>query len=45
MKDKAYEIARNHRHNGYQRALSSMVHKFFNKKTGSRVSVNEQLAG
>ena len=45
LKDKAYEIARNHGHNGYQRALSSMVYKFFNKKTGSRVSVNEQLGG
>ena len=42
MKDRAYEIARNH--DGYQRALTSMVYKFFDKKTASGVSVNEQLA-
>ena len=29
---------------GYQRALASMVYKFFDKKTGSGISVNEQLA-
>ena len=42
MKDRAYEIARNH--DGYQRALTSMVYKFFDNKTASGVSVNEQLA-
>ena len=31
-------------YDGYQRALASMVYKFFDKKTGSRISVNEQLA-
>ena len=44
MKDKAYEIARNRKYDGYQRALPSMVYKIFDKKTGSGVSVNEQLA-
>ena len=44
MKDKAYEIARKYGYDGYQRALASMVHKFFDKKTGSGISVNEQLA-
>ena len=44
MKERAYEIARNHRYNGYQKALASMVYKFFDKKTASGVSVNEQLA-
>ena len=50
LKDRAYEIARNH--DEYQRALASMVYKFFDKKTGSGaittsklgISVNEQLA-
>ena len=28
----------------YQRALASMAHKFLDKKTGSEISVNEQLA-
>ena len=44
MKDRAYEIARNCEYDGYQRALANMVYKFFDKKTGSGVSVNEQLA-
>ena len=44
MKDRAYEIARNHKYDGYQRALASIVYKFFDKKTRSGVSVNEQLA-
>ena len=29
---------------GYQRALASKVYNFFDKKIGSGVSVNEQLA-
>ena len=44
LKNRAYEIARNRGYDGYQRALSSMVYKFFDKKTGSGISVNEQLA-
>ena len=44
LKDRAYEIARNGNYFGYQRALAKMIYKFFDKKTGSGVSVNEQLA-
>ena len=44
MKDRANEIAKNRNYDGYQRALASMVYKFFDKKTGSGVSINEQLA-
>ena len=44
LKDRAYEIARNHNYDGYQRVLASMVYKFFDKITGSGISVNEQLA-
>ena len=40
----AYEIARNRNYDEYQRALASMAHKFLHKKTGSGISVNEQLA-
>ena len=29
---------------GCQRELASMVYRFFDKETGSRMSVNEQLA-
>ena len=32
------------KYDGYQRALASMINNFFDKKTGSGVSVNEQLA-
>ena len=44
MKDRADEIARNRNYDGYQRALASMVYNFCDKKTASRVRVNEQLA-
>ena len=40
MKDRAYEIARNPKCGGYQRALASMIHKFFDKKTGSGVKAS-----
>ena len=44
LKDRTYEIAKIRQYDEYQRTLSSMVYKFFDKKTGSRVSVNAQLA-
>ena len=44
LKYRAYENVRNSNYDGYQRALGSMVYKFFDKKTGSGISVNEQLA-
>ena len=44
MKDRAYEISRSRGYYGYQRALASIAYKFFDKKTGSVVSINEQLA-
>ena len=44
MKDKASEIDRNCKCDKYQTALTSMVYMFFDKKTGSGVNVNEQLA-
>ena len=52
LKDTACEFARNCNYDGYQRALVSMVNKFFDKKTASGViatskagmSVTEQLA-
>ena len=43
LKDRAYEIARICNYDGYQRALASMVYKFFDKKTGVGISVKEQL--
>ena len=44
LKDKTDEIAKNCNFDGCQRALARKVYKFFDKKTGPRVSVNEQLA-
>ena len=44
MQDRAYEIARNCRYDGFQRELASMVYKFFDKKTAIGISVKEQLA-
>ena len=44
LKDRTYEIARNPGYDGYQSALASMVYKIFDRKIGSGVSVNEQLA-
>ena len=44
MKDRAYEIARSHKYDGYQRALATMVYRFFDKKTGLGLSVNEGQA-
>ena len=31
--DEAYEIVRNHKYDGYQRALASMIYKFLDKET------------
>ena len=52
LRDKAFNIAKNPKYDGYQRGLASMVYEFFDKKTkGSRVThanksipQNEQLA-
>ena len=32
LKDRSYDIARNRGYDGYQKALASMVYKFFDKK-------------
>ena len=44
LKDRAYEISRNCKYDGYQGASADMIYKFFDNKTGSGISVNEQLA-
>ena len=48
LRDKAFNIAKNLKYDGYQRRLASMVYKFFDKKSkGSGVNIkvkhNEQL--
>ena len=48
LRDKAFNIAKNPKYNGYQRGLASMVCKFFDKKSaGSGANThanNEKLA-
>ena len=49
LRDKAFNIAKNPKYEGYQRGLASMIYKFFDKKyTGRGVNIplefNEQLA-
>ena len=44
LKGRAYQIARNCQYDEYQTALANTVHTFFDKKAGSVISVNEQLA-
>ena len=41
LKERAYEIAINHKYDGYQRGLASVVYKFFFcNKTQSRANAN-----
>ena len=41
LRDKAFNIAKNPKYDGYQRGLASMVYKFLDKKsTGSGVNVH-----
>ena len=49
LRDKAFNIAKNTKYDGYQRGLASMVYKCFDKKSaGGGVNIplefNEQLA-
>ena len=46
LKDKAFKIASDPKHDGYQRGLASMVYKFFDKKycgNGVATEPNYQL--
>ena len=44
MRDKAFNIAKNPKHDGYQRGLAYMVYKFFDKKsTGSDYPLSSAL--
>ena len=44
LRDKAFNIAKNHKYNGYQRGLASMVYNFFDKKSSGRTIKNEDLS-
>ena len=48
LRDTAFKIASDRKHDGYQRGLASMVYKFFNKKSSecgvAAIEPNYQLA-
>ena len=44
LRDKAFDIAKNPKYDGYQRRPFSMVFKFFDKKTGSGAIKNEIMS-
>ena len=45
LRDKAFNMAKNPKYDGYQRGLASMVYKFFDKKTkGSGVTLADKSA-
>ena len=41
LRDKAFNIAKNPKYDGYQRGLASMVHRFFDKKSTGNGIANE----
>ena len=44
LRDKAFNVAKNAKYDGYQRGLVSMVYKFFDKKTSGSVIKNENIS-
>ena len=40
LRDKAFNIAKTLKYNGYQRGLASMVYKFFSKKSASLADIS-----
>ena len=43
LRDKAFNIAKNPKYDGYQRGLASMVYKFFDKKPASNDVANNEI--
>ena len=44
LRDKAFNIAKNSKYDGYQRGLASMVYKLFDKKTSDSGIKNENMS-
>ena len=44
LRDKAFNIAKNLKYNGYQKGLASMVYKCFDKKTSGSGIKNENMS-
>ena len=45
LRDKAFNITRNPKYDGYQRGLASMVYKFFDKKAASLLDKSVSSSG
>ena len=45
LRDKAFNIAKNLKYNGYQRGLASMVYKYFDKKSASLADKSTKGSG
>ena len=43
LREKAFNIAKNPKYDGYQRGLASMVYKFFDKKSASNGVANNEI--
>ena len=43
LRDKAFNIAKNPKYDGYQGGIASMVYKFFDKKTSGSGIKNENI--
>ena len=43
LRDKAFNIAKNPKYDGYQRGLAPMVYKFFDKKTTASGVANNEI--
>ena len=44
LPDKTFNIAKDRKHDGYQRALASIVYKFLDKKSSGRGIQNESIS-
>ena len=44
LPDKAFNIAKDKKHDGYQRALASIVYKYLDKKSSGRSIKNENIS-
>ena len=44
LRDKAFNITKNPKYDGYQGGLVSMVYKFLDKKTSGRTVKNENIS-
>ena len=44
LRDRAFNIARIQKHDGYQRRLASMIHKIFDNKTSGGIAKNGDMS-